>query len=935
MKDRFIILILCLCYVLPLSAQYWEITPFKGGVDDVIEHPSGFLFGTGSDAEVGKAVAFRLNADGVLEWKTPLIGRHGHALCQWSDNEFVILGLKDAGVPMDTVRSIFLSKVTQTGDILWEREYNLYSEWGVQQIIRTFDNHLIVTGRYSKVPNSSSLNFVMKLDADGNFIFRKDFDGPLGTLEEIYALPDGGFLMGSLDHQGEVVRLDADLNVQEIFPFDQALNMRPVEIIPGPDGTITTLSDGVDESLHFTRINAQGEVLARKNYERFIVWGSNDGTATVDGTYGIAGYLPKNEEQHADLYIMKLDEEGEIVWERSYGRQLNGVYAWEYFGNIRGAADGGFILCGGSDDMAYIVKTDIHGNTFPNFINGQVFHDIDGNCAYGEEDVSLNTWVVQAVGLAGTFYGITDEDGHYEINVPAGVFEVAILSLSPYWASSCSGSRILSLGAEGDVQTLDFPVEALVSCPIINVSIASDRLRRCFPSNYEVDYCNTGTAVAIDGYIDLKLDPYLILDSAEVNYTQIDVHLYRFELGAVEVGECGQFQIYTTLSCDPAIPLGQVHCVEVNSYPDTSCLQANQTWDGAEIQVDGYCRADTVFFRIANVGVGDMSTALTYIVIEDQIILHEKSFQLEKGTFLVDTIIGMGSQYTLIAQQSSGGFGSPFPNVTVVNCGEGTTTLQLQLPNNDHSPFHDIHCLENVDSYDPNDKQALPTGWGEDKIILPNTPLEYKIRFQNTGTDTAYTVLIKDRIDPALDVKSIRPGASSHPYTWSIADGEYLTFTFEDIRLPDSSANLAASQGFVTFIIDQQADLPLGTVIENTAAIYFDFNPPIFTNTSRHKLGTFFDNLPTNAQEPVGPEMVVKVFPQPVLDQAYFDIQGVPAQPVQLQVFDLSGKLLQEQSYENSQFTVDSGHLPTGLYIYSLRLADGRSWQGKLMVLGR
>lgn len=935
MKNKLLVVILCLCYTLSLHGQHWEITPFRGGVDDVIEHPSGYLLGTGSDSDLGRAVAFRLSAEGVIEWKTTLVGRHGYAMCQWSDHEFVILGLKHSGVPTDTLRTIFLSKVNQTGEILWEREYNMYSEWEVKQVIRTVDNSLIVTGRYNKAPNSNDLNFVMKLDADGNFIFRKDLEGSLATLQEIYALRDGNFLMGSSEDQGKLVKLDANLNVLENYPFQQANNMMPVEIIPGPDGTVTILSDNHswEESIHFTRINAEGEVMKRNDINRFVVGGSNDGVATVDGTYAIAGYLPKNEEQHADIYITKLDENGDVLWDRSYGRQLNGSYAWEYFGNIREAADGGFILCGGSDNMAYIVKTDIHGNTFPNFIKGQVFHDVDGNCVNEGSDLSLSNWVVQAVGLPGTYYGITDEDGNYEINVPAGVFEVSVLTLSPYWGSSCSESRILSLGAEGDIQTFDIPVEALVSCPIIDVTVASDRLRRCFPSTYEVDYCNTGTVVAIDGYIDLTLDPFLILDSAEVAYTEVADQVYRFEVGTVELGECGQFQVYTTLSCDQSIPLGQVHCVEASSFPDTSCLSLNQTWDGAEIEVEGLCRSDTVFFQIANVGVGDMTSPLTYIVIEDQIILHEKNFQLDKGTFIVDTIIGMGSEYTLIAQQALGGFGSPFPNVTVVNCGEGTSILQIQLPNGDNSPFHDLHCLENVDSYDPNDKQAIPDGWGDEKLVLPNTRMEYKIRFQNTGTDTAYTVLLKDRIDASLDIKSIRPGTSSHPYSWSINDGEYLSFTFENIDLPDSTTNLGASQGFVTFTIEQKADLPIGTEIQNTAAIYFDFNPPIYTNTTKHKIGDLFTQLPTNVEEVFSTNASVRIFPNPVTDQAIFQVQGVSPQAVELQVFDLSGRLVHQKSYENSQFRFDRGRLPAGLYAYSLRLADGRLLQGKLTIL--
>ena len=63
-------------------------------------------------------------------------------------------------------------------------------------------------------------------------------------------------------------------------------------------------------------------------------------------------------------------------------------------------------------------------------------------------------------------------------------------------------------------------------------------------------------------------------------------------------------------------------------------------------------------------------------------------------------------------------------------------------------------CNFIVDSYDPNDKLAIPVGKGANFQILPNQELEYTIRFQNTGTDTAYTVRIVDTLDIDLDISS-------------------------------------------------------------------------------------------------------------------------------------------------------------------------------------
>ena len=45
----------------------------------------------------------------------------------------------------------------------------------------------------------------------------------------------------------------------------------------------------------------------------------------------------------------------------------------------------------------------------------------------------------------------------------------------------------------------------------------------------------------------------------------------------------------------------------------------------------------------------------------------------------------------------------------------------------------------------------------------------------------------------------------------------------------------------MTFTVDQVLDLPVGSVIENAVDIYFDFNEPIRTNTTRHEI---FDGFP-------------------------------------------------------------------------------------------
>jgi len=87
--------------------------------------------------------------------------------------------------------------------------------------------------------------------------------------------------------------------------------------------------------------------------------------------------------------------------------------------------------------------------------------------------------------------------------------------------------------------------------------------------------------------------------------------------------------------------------------------------------------------------------------------------------------------------------------------------------------------------------------------------------------------VIRDTLSEFLDVTSIQQGASSHPYQLEILEYNILKFTFANINLVDSVTNEPESHGFVSFRISQLDSLPLGTVIHNSAAIFFDYEPPV------------------------------------------------------------------------------------------------------------
>jgi uncharacterized repeat protein (TIGR01451 family) len=143
-------------------------------------------------------------------------------------------------------------------------------------------------------------------------------------------------------------------------------------------------------------------------------------------------------------------------------------------------------------------------------------------------------------------------------------------------------------------------------------------------------------------------------------------------------------------------------------------------------------------------------------------------------------------------------------------------------------------------SYDPNDKYTAEPGYTEENhFVLAEDEIEYRVRFQNTGNFPAETVLIRDTLDiEHLDFDSFYPVFASHDFMTTAEPNGALTFTFNDIMLPDSTSDQAGSQGYVVYRVRPRTDVEHMDVIENTAYIFFDGNPPIVTNTTWH---TIFD----------------------------------------------------------------------------------------------
>lgn len=562
-------------------------------------------------------------------------------------------------------------------------------------------------------------------------------------------------------------------------------------------------------------------------------------------------------------------------------------------------------------------------------ITGTVLLDQEDDCQVTPTDTPLDCWIVQASNLTNTFFATTQPDGSYVLPVAPGTYDVEIVGQSPYF-DICGGSQQITVVDANDVANADFLALDIFKCALMEVQIGSYRPRVCFDDVLYLEYCNKGTVAADDVFIKLNLDSILEIQSADFPYTFLGDTII-FELGTVQPGDCGLIKVTYLTSCDAVI--GQTPCVEAIISPNDPCPPASPLWSGASLAINAECVGDSIHFTIKNVGNGTMTQAREYIVIEDAAIMRVSNpFTLGAGGERTGSIATTGSTIRIEVEQEENHPGQSMPSITIERCGTGpfSTGFVNQLPLDDADIFVDIECQPVRTSYDPNDKRAEPSGFSTEHFIEPNTDLEYTIRFQNTGNDTAFTVELIDTISQFLNVGSVTPGISSHDYRFEVFETGILRFTFNDILLVDSFTNEPASNGFVKYSIAQKGDVALGSVIYNAADIYFDFNAPIYTNQTFHTVGRDFITVKT--QEVFVPGAIVNVYPNPFNDKATFELQNVAEGQKTLRLLDISGKIVYSQTVFNKQFILDRKNLNGGFYFYEISNEGAKIATGKLVV---
>ena len=218
-------------------------------------------------------------------------------------------------------RAILLRKHTSTGAKRNEYKYTFPHSARVNSLIELNDGTVIIVGDFYKKHSTADTNrdiFILKINIMGNIQWYKTYSSPGNDLvNEIIKSKDGFLVVGSTD----------------AYNYDN-------------NSDIWLLSFDIDGKLNWQK--------------KYGLNGSEDsGKAiiqTSDNNYIVVGMTKSFGSGNSDAWILKLNQQGNILWQKAYGTELNET------ANSIAECNNDFVVTGIKNDNIWLFKIDSNGN---------------------------------------------------------------------------------------------------------------------------------------------------------------------------------------------------------------------------------------------------------------------------------------------------------------------------------------------------------------------------------------------------------------------------------------------------------------------------------------------------------------------------------------------------------------------------------------------
>jgi len=277
-------------------------------------------------------------------------------------------------------KDFWVLELDSDGNVKWQKAYHRISVDVAKSILQTTEGGYIVAGYTSPHGADAYDLWILKLTADGHILWQKTYGTPAEEKpSHIRQTKDGGYIIAAcVDCETRskiwILKLDSWGNVEWQKTYESSFSAIPCCIQQTAGGGYILAGKilqkvegkwniyGVPNAL-ILKLDAKGQVVWRRAYGGEELAGANSLQQTADGGFILAGTTDLSGKTDHDLWILKLDSDGNEEWQKTYLEE--GV---NYPSSIYQTTDGGYVVAGITNSLskrssdAWVLKLNPSGN---------------------------------------------------------------------------------------------------------------------------------------------------------------------------------------------------------------------------------------------------------------------------------------------------------------------------------------------------------------------------------------------------------------------------------------------------------------------------------------------------------------------------------------------------------------------------------------------
>ncbi|MGB8193865.1 MAG: T9SS type A sorting domain-containing protein [Chitinophagaceae bacterium] len=548
---------------------------------------------------------FRIEWQRIIRWPTNAYIVKAKDVFVTRDSSYVVIGTANDWINNDQ-SDTWVRKYDKKGKLLWSYEpvnfqHHDYLLTGVE-----LSSGEIMLAGYQL--SGTTAAWLVKLSAQGQLLWSKTFatTGLIRTFRAIAVTPDNNLVMAGekTDPNGVytdayMVKADTAGNViwektQGIFHNDIAYS-----IIFNNDNTMMVgcTSDSYGpappgghhggQDIYVLKIDANGNTLKTKFFGGFNredhprLFRANDPLRfyCIAKAQSVGGNISGNYGED-DLWLLHLDNELNLIWEKNYGGSLADQYPFGFY------ADSTIIIAGRTVSKDNDVSG-LHGNNFDvwlaklgylNRIAGYVFQDRNNNGIKEATEPFFSAGIVTAVRPRdSSIISQIPLSGKFNLTVDTGIYHTSFYTnIQSYTVSPASVST-----SRSNYFNVDSAIFALTRVPGISdlqvTLVPATRARPGFKVSYEMVVVNIGSNAIAAGnkvnFIKDALTDFSLFSSPPV----IIGDTAHWNLPDLAAGDSAKYVVELQLQPPPALNIG-----------DTVLLQAHVPLTGDYDSIDNH-----------------------------------------------------------------------------------------------------------------------------------------------------------------------------------------------------------------------------------------------------------------------------------------------------------------------------------------------------------